>query len=297
MLRTILTLIGVGGITSTQLAAGAVGSSALAAGAVTSSALAAGAVDSTALASGAVTSSAIAAGAVGPTQVDGLTASDLDLTGTYNFTTLQVGGIAVATGSLYYAVCRVATTANITNLATSAPNTLDGVSLSSGDDVFVWKQSTNTQNGLYNADTIGTGSNGVWSRLSDRDSAAELPTGLLVYIKEGTSHAQKLFKLTSSVSTIGSDAVVFEEQQEGMTALGSGEPAAVGSGDGSTLNFDLSSSGVVYAAVFVDGLLQAPSVWAIAAGAGAAGVDRLEFVSGNAPGTGASVEAILFIRA
>lgn len=267
-LRTVLTLIGAGGITSTHLAA-----------------------DS-------VTSAAIATGAVGSDEAAGLVAGDLDLTGTYNFTgTLQSGGanVAVGTGNVYYAVTVVAVTSNITNFSAMA-STIDGISLSQNQDVLVLGQTNQTENGIYNVDTVGSGSNGVWTRAAERDLAAELPTGMLVYVARGTANAEKLFKLTSLVSTVGSDAVVFEEHQEGMTPLGSGEPVAVGTGNGSNLNFDLPSAGVVYASVFVSGILQDPSLWTVAAGAGTAGVDRLEFSSGNAPAASAPVEAILFVR-
>jgi len=267
-LRTVLTLIGAGGITSNELGTNS------------------------------VTAAAIATGAVGSDEAAGLVAGDLDLTGTYNFTgTLQSGGasVAVGSGNLYYAVAVAAVTSNITNFAAMA-DTIDGISLSQNQDILVIGQTSQAENGIYNVDTVGTGSNGSWTRAAERDLAAELPTGMLVYVARGTVNAEKLFKLTSMVGTVGSDAAVFEEHQEGMTPLGGGEPVAVATGDASTLNFDLPSAGVVYASVFVSGILQDPSVWTIGAGAGTAGVDRLEFSSGNAPATSAPIEAILFIR-
>lgn len=48
--------------------------------------------------------------------------------------------------------CRFATTANIANLATGAPNTADGVTPVVGNRVLVWNQSTASQNGIYCAD-------------------------------------------------------------------------------------------------------------------------------------------------
>jgi hypothetical protein len=247
---------------------------------------------STLFASGVIDAAAIAAGAVG--------ASEVDLTDNFNFTgALQHDGVDVATGtgSLYYAVVRAASTANISNYTSAAPNTVDGVSLSANDDVLVWKQTTNTQNGILNVDTLGTGSNGAWSRPADRDTGAELPTGLLIYVKEGTLQAQTLYKITSGPATVGSDPCVIEPQEEGMTPVGAnGEPEVVGTGDGSTLAFDLSTSGIIYSVVFVNGIEQAGSVYSISAGTGAGGVDQLVFTGGNAPASGVTIEAILLKR-
>lgn len=254
---------------------------------------AAGAIaSSTLFASGVIDSAAIASDAVG--------ADELNLSDNYNFTgNLQKDGVNVATGtgSLYYAVVRAASTANISNLASGAPNSLDGINLSQNDDVLVWKQTTNSGNGIYNVDTVGTGSNGAWSRPADRDSAAELPTGLLIYVVSGTASAQVLYKVTSGPATVGSDPCVIEPQEEGMTPVGAnGEPEVVGVGDGSTLSFDLSTSGIIYSVVFVNGIEQPGSVYSISAGTGTGGVDQLVFTGGNAPASGVDIEAILLKR-
>ena len=247
---------------------------------------------STLFASGVIDAAAIASNAVD--------ASKMDLSDDYNFTgALQHDGadVAIGTGSLYYAVVKAATTANIVSLGSGAPNPVDGVSLSINDDVLVWKQSTNSQNGIYNVDTVGTGSNGAWTRAADRDAAAELPTGLLIYVQGGTLQAQTLFKVTAGPATIGTDPCVIEPQEEGMTPVGAnGEPELVGTGDNSTLTFDLTSSGIIYSVVFVNGIEQPGSVYSISAGTGAGGVDQLVFTGGNAPSTGATIEAILFKR-
>ena len=248
---------------------------------------------STLFASGVVDATAIAPNAVG--------ASELDQSANYDFTgDLKKSGVDVASGSgsLYYAVTRVATTANVSNLGSGAPNSVDGVSVSGGDDVLVWAQSSAITNGIYDVGTVGTGSNGTWNRAGDRDAAAELPVGLLVYVKSGTLYGQKLFKLTAGAATVGSDPMTFEEHQEGMTPVGAnGEPEAVGLGDGSTLTFDLSTSGIIYSVVLVDGIEQDGSKYSISAGTGAGGVDQLVFTSGNAPASSAGVEMIAFTRA
>lgn len=257
---------------------------------------AAGGVTANEIASNAVTSAKIDDGAIGAADVGAgvLTADKLDLTDDFAFSgAVTVGGTAVAvgTGSLYYAVVAAVQATNIT-LSGGAPNSVQGYSVQTGDDLLVIGQSTTHQNGIYNADTPGSGSNGTWTRPSDRDAANEYPVGMLVYDK----NSQKLYKLTSFGGTLGTDAMVFEEHEEGMV-MGGGEPVALGTGDGSTLTFDFGQvATIVGCAVFVDGLAQDPSLWSISAGGGAGGVDRLAFSSGNAPANGAKVEVLAFIR-
>ncbi len=304
-LRTVLTLIGSGGITATYLASGAVTSAKLASGAVDSTALAddavttgkiaAGAVATSDLADDAVTTGKIATGAVGTTDIasDAVTAAKLDESDAFNFSNLSVSGVAVdPTKNLLYAVVDAVQASNIT-LSGGAPASVQGYSVQQNNDVLVLAQNTGSQNGIYNVDTVGSGNNGTWTRETTRDSAAEYPVGMLVFDK----NSQKLYKLTAFAGTLGTDALTFEEHQEGMTMAANGEPVALGTGDGSTLDFDMPVvTTIVGCAVFVDGMLQDPSVWAISNGGGAGGVDRLSFTSGNAPASGAKVEIIAFTR-
>lgn len=255
-LRSIFTLIGLAGITSDYLADDAVNADKLADGAVGSAALAANAVTEAKIASGAVSAGKLADGA----------------------------------SSLYYAVVRQVVTTNV-NLS-AAPNSVGGVSLNVGHLLLVSGQTDTSANGIYQVDTVGTGSNGVWSRPAARDAAAELPLGLLVYNRAN----KKLFKLVTAPSTVGTDPVVFEEHQEGLTPGNNGEPEAVGTGDGSTLNFDLGAASPAFVAVIVDGIVQAPDTYTVSATGGTAGVAQLQFGSGNAPASGASVEAITLYR-
>ncbi|SEN78043.1 phage tail protein, partial [Nitrosomonas marina] len=68
---------------------------------------------------------------------------------------------------------RVATIANIANLASGAPNTLDGISLVKNDRILVKSQTTKSQNGIYIVSTVGTGSDGTWVRAGDSDESPE----------------------------------------------------------------------------------------------------------------------------
>ena len=135
--------------------------------------------------------------------------------------------------------CRVATTANIATLAGGAPDTVDGVNLAAGDRVLVKDQSTGSQNGIYQVDTLGTGSNGVWSRVLDMDDVTDdaIQAGLNTYIQEGTANEKKTFYLTTTGTiTLGSTSLTFEE---GPTAgAGGGVGGSTGATDNALLRAD-----------------------------------------------------------
>lgn len=269
-----------------------------AAGAINSASLfSSGVVDAAAIAANAVGADEIAADAVGSSEIaaNAVADSELDTTVGYNFTgAIQKDGMAIASGDLYYCVVVASTSDNITDLAAGAPNTLNGVSLSTNDDVLVWGQSTASQNGIYNVDSTGSGSNGAWTRAAERNETAELPVGLVVYDKQ----RQIMYRLASFGGTVGTDAQTWEEVQEGLTPAGS-EPAVIGTGDGSDLRFDLitTNGNFAYVAIFVDGIQQAGSVYSISLGTGTGSVDELVFSSGNAPANGAVVEMLAMLRA
>lgn len=94
----------------------------------------------------------------------------------------------------------VATTANIANLSSGAPNTVDGISLSVGSRILVRAQTNQTQNGIYTVTTVGTGSNGVWARSSDADTGAEL-SGMAVFVVSGSTNGGIRF-VSSNTGTI-----------------------------------------------------------------------------------------------
>jgi hypothetical protein len=96
--------------------------------------------------------------------------------------------------------CRVATTANISDLAAGAPDPLDGVNLAVNDRVLVKDQSTGAQNGIYRVVSVGGGSNGQWARAPDFDETSNdrITAGLSVYIQEGSLGATKTFRLTTT---------------------------------------------------------------------------------------------------
>lgn len=105
---------------------------------------------------------------------------------------------------------RVASTANVTvtysatggtsnrGQITAAPDTLDGVSLASGDRILLKDQTTGAQNGIWVVSTLGSGSNGVWDRATDFDTDAEVTGGAFTFVEEGTVNGDSGFVLTTN---------------------------------------------------------------------------------------------------
>lgn len=143
--------------------------------------------------------------------------------------------------------CRVATTANITTLAGGAPDTVDGISLAAGDRVLVKDQSAGETNGIYVIDTLGTGSNGVWSRALDMDDVSDdaIRAGLNTYIQEGTVNEKRTFYLTTTGTiTLGSTPLTFEV---GPTAGAGSIAGSTGATDNAILRADGTGGGTVQA--------------------------------------------------
>ena len=98
------------------------------------------------------------------------------------------------------ASCVAATTANIT---LSAPQTIDGVSVLSGDRVLVKDQTTTANNGIYVAAA------GTWSRSTDADTWVEL-TSAFTFVEAGTVNGDNGFVCTIDAGgTLGSTAVTW----------------------------------------------------------------------------------------
>lgn len=94
---------------------------------------------------------------------------------------------------------RVATTADVADLATGAPDTVNGVALNANDRILVKDQADPTENGIYIAQTVGTGSNGTWVRATDMDEDAEISALIIVQVVEGgPSQADTLWMLDST---------------------------------------------------------------------------------------------------
>jgi hypothetical protein len=133
-------------------------------------------------------------------------------------------------------IAEAATTANI-NLTTDLENgdTLDGVTLVTGDRVLVKDQSDATENGLYIVVASGAA-----SRDPEHDTIAELSGGMVV-VNQGTANDNKIFLCTTdSDATIGISNITYTQ----VTPANVGTVTSVGVADAGASEFTVGSSPV-----------------------------------------------------
>jgi hypothetical protein len=153
---------------------------------------------------------------------------------------------------------KVATTANIT---LSGAQTIDGVSVTTGDRVLVKDQTTALQNGIY---VVAVGS---WTRASDADTSAEVTPGMFTFVEEGTANADTGWVLsTNTAIVLNTTALAFAQfSGAGQVTAGagltrSGNTVDVGTANSARIvvnadNIDLATTGVsasTYRSVTVD---------------------------------------------
>jgi hypothetical protein len=133
-------------------------------------------------------------------------------------------------------IAEAATTANI-NLTTDLENgdTLDGVTLVTGDRVLVKDQTDATENGLYIVVASGAA-----SRDPEHDTIAELSGGMVV-VNQGTANDNKIFLCTTdSDATIGISNITYTQ----VTPANVGTVTSVGIADSGASEFTVGSSPV-----------------------------------------------------
>jgi hypothetical protein len=133
-------------------------------------------------------------------------------------------------------IAEAATTANI-NLTTDLENgdTLDGVTLVTGDRVLVKDQSDATENGLYIVVASGAA-----SRDPQFDTIAEL-SGQMIVVNQGTANDNKIFLCTTdSDATIGISNITYTQ----VTPANVGTVTSVGVADAGASEFTVGSSPV-----------------------------------------------------
>lgn len=92
---------------------------------------------------------------------------------------------------------RVATTsAGTLSSAFANGQTVDGVSLATGDRILIKDQSDATENGVYTVNASGAP-----TRATDFDSSADVTAGAFVFVAEGTANADSGFVLTTNDGT------------------------------------------------------------------------------------------------
>ena len=109
----------------------------------------------------------------------------------------------VARGLFWKAPVRVATTTSGTLASAYASGqSIDGVTLATGDRVLIKNQATAAENGIYTVNASGAPS---WA--ADADSNGELAPGTSVSVTEGTANGDKAFMIISDAAiTIGTTA-------------------------------------------------------------------------------------------
>lgn len=110
---------------------------------------------------------------------------------------------------------RVATTASIT---LSGTQTIDGISVISGDRVLVKNQGTGSQNGIY---VVAAG---AWSRATDADVDAEVTSGMYTFVEDGTLNKGSGWVLTTNNPiTVGTTTLTFAKfSSQGEILAGAG---------------------------------------------------------------------------
>jgi hypothetical protein len=115
--------------------------------------------------------------------------------------------------------CRVATTANITiSTALNNGDSLDGVTLATGDRVLVKDQSTGSQNGIY---VVGASPGRAFDM--DQDATTSVigneVVGAVIIVREGTANAGTMWRCTNTGTPIlGTTALTFAQFGGATTA-------------------------------------------------------------------------------
>jgi hypothetical protein len=120
----------------------------------------------------------------------------------------------VAAGMQWKAPVRAATTTNGT-LATAYANgqTIDGVTLATGNRILIKNQTTAAENGIYTVNASGAP-----TRATDADTGTELAPGTTVAVAEGTVNADKSYMIISDAAiTIGTTAQIWGQFAAGNT--------------------------------------------------------------------------------
>lgn len=132
---------------------------------------------------------------------------------------------------------RVATTANGTlSSAFANGQTVDGISLATGDRILLKDQSTGSENGIYTVNASGAP-----TRATDFDENSEVTGGTFFFVEEGTTNADNGFVMTNDGTvTVGTTALVFT-QFSGAGSVIAGDALTK---SGNTLNVGVDDSSI-----------------------------------------------------
>lgn len=151
---------------------------------------------------------------------------------------------------------KAASTANGT-LATAFENgdTLDGVTLSTGDRILLKNQSAPAENGIYTVNASGAP-----TRATDMDAWTEIP-GAFVAVEEGTANADSIWLCTANAGgTLNTTAITWQQIPTTAGLLAANfvtRETPSGTVDGSNVTFTLANTPTAGSEeVFLNGLLQ-----------------------------------------
>ena len=132
---------------------------------------------------------------------------------------------------------RVATTANGTlSSAFANGQTVDGISLATGDRILLKDQSTGSENGIYTVNASGAP-----TRATDFDENSEVTGGTFFFVEEGTANADNGFVMTNDGAvTVGTTALVFTQ----FSGAGSVIAGSALTKSGNTLNVGVDDSSI-----------------------------------------------------
>jgi hypothetical protein len=131
-------------------------------------------------------------------------------------------------------ITKVATTGNV-NLTNGLENgdSIDGITLQTGDKILVKSQTDATENGIYISPSSGSA-----SRDTNYDTVEEL-AGQMIVVQQGSTNADKIFLCTTDNSgSIGSVDIVFSQ----VTPANQGTVQSVAVADAGSSEFTITGS-------------------------------------------------------
>lgn len=100
--------------------------------------------------------------------------------------------------------------ATLTNSGALAAFSTDGVSPTINSRILVKNQASTFENGIYTLTTVGSGAVAwILTRATDYDQAADINSGDLIIVENGTANAATGWLETATVTTMGTDPISF----------------------------------------------------------------------------------------
>ena len=145
---------------------------------------------------------------------------------------------------------------------TNTPNTLDsGTTLTLSQRILVKDHTTSSYNGIYSVTTVGTGSNGVWTRTTDFDNSVtgEIASGDFLFVTYGTINGGNGFVQTQAtpvrMGVSGAGYTTFTGDTISFTQFSGAGQIVAGNGlskSGNTLDVNVASGRIAITSDAVD---------------------------------------------